>query len=68
MKFIVEIECENAAFVGDRSLEIQRILQTVIENLEYGADIDYNYPLHDINGNKVGKAEMLEDQQVMGTS
>jgi len=61
MQFQLTINCDNAAFDGDRVIELQRILQTVIENLEYGAYVDYCYTLRDINGNEVGEAVITGD-------
>ncbi len=52
--FILEINCENAAFDGDPMEEVLRILQAYIDgNRE--AEI-----LRDFNGNPVGKVHIYD--------
>lgn len=49
VSFIVEIDCDNAAFEGNMLNEVSRILGVL-------AECPVNKPLLDINGNKVGTA------------
>ncbi len=51
MKFIVEIEVENDAFVPDSDIEVSRILEEVNHNIKNGFKDGY---VRDINGNRVG--------------
>ena len=52
------IETGNAAFDDNPATELARILRCYALGLENGtADIDY-FPLRDINGNKVGEAQI----------
>lgn len=53
MKFKLEIDCDNAAFVGDPVEEVVRILAEARRKL-LDADIDEFIKLFDINGNAVG--------------
>lgn len=62
MKFILEIDCKNAAFHDDEDLENQQaardqvalILRDLAKHLEHGADYR---TLLDTNGNRVGVGE-----------
>jgi hypothetical protein len=57
MQFNLTINCDNAAFDdGNLFNELQRILDTT--NVEY---YQRYQELHDINGNIVGKFELVED-------
>jgi len=58
MKITIEVNMDNAAF-SDNPEEVRRILR-VAGN--YAADMDYEaiFPLHDSNGNKVGKVQVTE--------
>jgi hypothetical protein len=64
MKFKLEMNCGNAAFEGDATPEIGRILHNLAQRVEEGEPLDptnkvddgRTYVLHDINGNKVGTA------------
>lgn len=62
MKFIVEIECGNAAFDdecgGDLHAETTDILFQLAEKIKNMATFSY---LYDSNGNMVGQAEFVED-------
>ena len=57
MKFILEINCGNAAFTdldeAQRFIETARILKKLAKHLEMDLCEDDN--LFDINGNKVGR-------------
>lgn len=55
MKFILEIDCDNAAFEPDAKREIARILRRAASKID---DNDSYQHLRDINGNKVGKWEI----------
>lgn len=60
MKFLVQIDCDNAAF-DDRNAEVARILHELANKVKCG-DVDNHIgrtqyrTLHDINGNSVGGA------------
>jgi hypothetical protein len=57
MKFVLEINCDNAAFGPDydaRNDEVARILDDLATRLSFGHVPD---TLRDINGNKVGTCE-----------
>lgn len=63
MKVNITIDCGNAAFDFDQggpAREVARILKKLATRLEdESIDLpDYEVPLHDINGNKVGKLEV----------
>jgi len=61
LKFICEIECNNAAFESSPSLEVARILKQLGRRLEISeADLPQEFKLSDINGNAVGYAEFDE--------
>lgn len=55
-KIIIEIDTVNSAFEGCEQNEVARILRKLADDLE-----NYNEPktLSDINGNKVGKVEIV---------
>lgn len=57
MKLTIEIKMDNDAFSGDGQAhyEAARILSEAAQKIESGA---WDFPLFDINGNKVGKAEV----------
>lgn len=57
MDYQITINTENAAFEGDPSVEVVRILYQLMRNIEARGLSDYN--LRDINGNKVGEAGEL---------
>jgi hypothetical protein len=62
MKFIVEIDCDNAAFEGDPMWEVARILKEQATKLERwlgDAEPVLKDTLKDINGNKVGTASFV---------
>ena len=54
--FTLTIATDNAAFTDDPTAETARILRCLADRLE-GASPDEDYPLRDLNGNRVGKAE-----------
>jgi hypothetical protein len=51
MRFVLTIECDNAAFEGDLHGETQRCLRRAIEKLSYQRD----GTILDVNGNTVGR-------------
>ena len=53
----IEIETNNEVFGNDRIFEVQRILTKYIPQLK---EKDY-IPLYDLNGNKVGFIEDIEE-------
>ena len=57
MKFVINIECDNAAFAEDPEYEVSRILREVAKQVEDGFVTIY---LRDTNGNPVGMAEFTE--------
>ena len=61
MKFVLSITCENDAFQPDAAAEVARILRSVADKLESGADDFGRYrTLRDSNGNDVGRAKLAE--------
>ena len=55
MNLTIKIDCGNAAFDDDPTAEVARIIRALADRME-GASPDEDYPLRDINGNKVGAA------------
>lgn len=69
--FKCEIRMDNEAFVDNagqcESYELARILRETAERLADSPVLDFECPLMDINGNKVGRAwveEEVEDAEV----
>jgi hypothetical protein len=60
MNFKLEIDCGNAAFEGDATAEVARILRSLADRMG-GALFDC-VNLHDYNGNKVGTATFTGNQ------
>ena len=63
MKFLLEINCDNAAFLNDdygtpaNGQELARILRDLADTVENLDDVsDFGGFLYDVNGNRVGKA------------
>ena len=56
MRCTIRINCDNAAFAEDPTMEVARILRELADRLTH-ASPDDDYPLHDLNGNRVGSAE-----------
>lgn len=55
MKFLLRIECDNAAFEQCSGAEVARILRSLAEQIE-GDSLECGIgKLRDINGNQVGK-------------
>ena len=60
MKLKIEIEMENEAFEADRLGEASRILRGMTAGLRHnGMNVGDVITLRDINGNTVGKAEVV---------
>lgn len=57
--FKLEINTDNSAFDGFRNTEVARILEKAARSLRDGYD---SMVLQDFYGNKVGKAEFVEDK------
>lgn len=62
MLFVLEIECDNAAFESNRNVEVSRILNELVYKLTIEPDTTLNYGLRDTNGNLVGAAEFFPDR------
>lgn len=59
MKFKLEIDCDNAAFENNTCGEVARILAEEARKMERFSDDNlWSNTLLDINGNKVGTAEL----------
>lgn len=61
MRFILSIDCDNAAFDGDPGDEITRILRDLTRRIDDKMgmlNIDDTFALRDINGNIVGVATL----------
>lgn len=56
MKFVLEINCDNAAFERMPEVEVSYILNNISERVEYGEVIGN---AKDTNGNTVGKFEFV---------
>ena len=57
MKYVLEVNLDNAAFDPDPGIELARILREAADRAE-GYDFLHErtrFPLRDINGNKVGE-------------
>ncbi len=66
MKFNIEINTDNDAYVLDPGLELARILQRVVNNLQATGPEEineYHQTLYDINGNKTGIAYTSQSNQ-----
>lgn len=59
-RFTVDIELDNDAFHPHPEPEVSRLLRIVAERLRWGEDMGDGYPIHDINGNRVGTARIEE--------
>ncbi len=68
MRMTIEVEMNNAAFAEDgpgaESYEAARILQVLAGRIEGHPHFSpgLTLALHDINGNKVGRVDLHEDQ------
>lgn len=56
MTIRITINTDNAAFEDDRDMEVCRILQAAARKIAVQGE--YSFPLHDINGNKVGQVSV----------
>ena len=61
MKFTCEIDMDNAAFEDGPATELASILRTVIACIEAGGENKDGKPLRDINGNTVGRFDVMGD-------
>ena len=57
MKLAIEMKLDNAAFAEDARFEVARILKEYADRIESGAGL--NAVIRDVNGNKVGFAEIV---------
>ena len=65
MKFVIEINCNNDAFIGDPMREVVKILKnqaTKLEKWTGDAEPIWRDSLRDDNGNKVGYAAFVKDE------
>jgi hypothetical protein len=58
MRFLVEIECDNAAFEDDPSCEVARLLRLIARGVE--KDGSQEGGLRDSNGNSCGSYKYEE--------
>jgi hypothetical protein len=63
MKFVLSIDCENAAFVEYELDEVARLLREVADRLESGDSAKYYRNILDVNGNVVGRYKMFQPGQ-----
>ncbi len=56
-RFTLTIDCDNAAFEEQPAQELARILRDVAARIERGTDCG---TVHDINGNTVGRFDMMD--------
>jgi hypothetical protein len=54
--FELYITTDNDAFTEDADTEVARILRNLADHIDSKPN-EFEYPLHDVNGNRVGKAE-----------
>jgi hypothetical protein len=62
MLFVLEIECDNAAFETNRNVEVSRILYELVSKLTSEPEDTLNFGLRNSNGNLVGAAEFFPDR------
>tara|TARA_R110002110_G_scaffold248716_1_gene464890 strand:- start:51 stop:239 length:189 start_codon:yes stop_codon:yes gene_type:complete len=61
MKTLINIDMGNAAFSPDQHVELCRLLRHAADKLEnHWNQGEYHMALVDVNGNRVGKLEVLE--------
>ena len=58
MELVIKIRCDNAAFEGDVSYEVARILRCYVDRIMISGELER--PLMDVNGNRVGQAEVTK--------
>jgi len=64
MKYRIEIDCDNDAFQEGLEYELSQILHDLCGRI-YGrvhTDIEDAVTLYDTNGNRVGQAQLVEDE------
>jgi hypothetical protein len=64
MTATITINMDNAAFT-DNPDELRRIFDEIKERLDYWSEFDgipVEYPIHDINGNKVGQWSITDPE------
>lgn len=60
MKFVVEFNCDNAAFEGEYLYQqIAATLQDIARKVFFNEKTEQ--VIRDLNGNKIGRCELLED-------
>jgi hypothetical protein len=61
MRFTLTIDCDNAAFDPDPSLEVARLLKNIVYDMDEGrGDYSGSTSIRDRNGNKVGSFEFKQ--------
>ncbi len=65
MKFVLEIDCDNAAFADDNNYfamenEVSRILRKLAGDVDSFISRE-TFHLRDVNGNKVGTARFTDE-------
>ena len=65
MRYMLEIQCDNAAFEGDPAAEIARILRACADRVALFsfAHKESRYPLKDVNGNTCGSHGYVNDSE-----
>ena len=62
MKYLIEINTDNDAFVGDPETEVTDILERLSLRIQR-LGLEDEAPLFDVNGNRVGTARLESDLQ-----
>lgn len=67
MKLILKMHTNNAAFEDAPCMEVARILHELADRIDQRGyfDAGNDYPLSDVNGNKIGFAGVYEDDQAV---
>jgi hypothetical protein len=70
LKFKLQFECENDAFVDDMNGMIASILVGLADKIHHSSsDItEEEFTLRDINGNYIGVAKLTEDSDILNKS
>ena len=53
--FTLKIDTDSAAFEGDPSPELARILRGIADHIERGGEYEFFQTILDVNGNDVGR-------------
>ena len=55
MNATIKVKMDNAAFGDDPTAELARILRALAGRIDEGVNLDEDYSLRDVNGNRVGE-------------